>query len=289
MYSSLTCRLSLYADDSALFFSHKDPECIANRLSIELSNCKRWLTDNKLSLHVGKTECLLFGSRRRLGRVGEFSVTCDGTAVGRVMSVTYLGVVLDSNLSGTNHAEKLIKKCAGNISFLCRNSSLLDTNCRRILCSSLIQPHLDYCCSFWYSGLTGRLRDRLDVIQRRMVRYILGYGPRDHVGSGEIGALSWLLIKDRVRYFKLAHIFKIVHGKAPGYLTGRFVPIEATHGHNTRSSSHNFHVSKALSYSPTSFSYTAIKEWNSLPTALKAVESEKLFRRKLHEHLSQSY
>ena len=285
MHFSLNCQLSLYADDLALFFSHKDPGIIADRLSVELSNCKSWLTDNKLSLHVGKTECLLFGTKRRLSKVGEFSVTCDGTAVGRVTSVTYLGVVLDVNLSGTNHVENMIKKCAGRISFLYRNSSLLNFNCRRILCTALVQPYLDYCCSSWYSGLTSRLRDKLDVLQRRMVRFINGYGPREHVGSGDVKSLSWLLVKDRVRYFKLVHVFKIVHGNALGYLSGKFEPIVATHRHNTRSSGNNFHVSKALSGSLTSFAYTAVKEWNELPIDLKSIESEKLFRQKLRDHL----
>ena len=70
MHSSLNCRLSLYADDSALFFSHKDPGIIADNLNVELSNCKSWLTDNKLSLYVGKTECL-FGTKWKLSKVGE--------------------------------------------------------------------------------------------------------------------------------------------------------------------------------------------------------------------------
>ena len=289
MYASLTCRLSLYADDSALFFSHKDPNLIANRLSMELSNCKNWLTDNKLSLHVGKTECLLFGTKRRLGKVRDFTVTCDGTAVGRVLSVSYLGVILDSSLSGNDHVSSMIKKCVGRIAFLYRNSSCLDLNCRRILCSALIQPYFDYCCSSWYSGLTGKLRDRLDVLQRRMVRYIYSYGPRDHVDSRDIKALSWLLVKDRVRYFKLVHVHKVAHKKAPDYLAKRFVPIQNTHSHNTRSSAFDYCTSKEMSYSLTGFSYTAIKEWNDLPNALKAIDSEKLFRRKLHEHFSLSY
>ena len=137
--------------------------------------------------------------------------------------------------------------------------------------------------------MTGRLRDRLDVLQRRMVRYIFGYGPRQHVGSDDIKALSWLLVKDRVQYFKLVHVFKVVHGKAPSYLMGRFVPITGTHSHNTRSSGHNFHVSKALSSSPTSFSYTSVKECNDLPISLKATKSEKIFRRKLRDYLSLPY
>ena len=73
MNISLTCRLSLYADDSALLFAHRDAKVISDRLSMELSSCKNWLVDNRLSLHVGKTESLLFGSKRRLKGV-EFQV-----------------------------------------------------------------------------------------------------------------------------------------------------------------------------------------------------------------------
>ena len=69
MCTSVTCKLSLYADDSALLFLHSDAAIIAEWLSQELSMCKRWLVDNKLSLHIGKTESLLFGSKRKLRKV----------------------------------------------------------------------------------------------------------------------------------------------------------------------------------------------------------------------------
>ena len=118
MITSVDCKLSLYADDSALLFSHKDSDVISDRLSKELSNCKRWLVDNKLSLHVGKTECLLFGTKRKLGKVGDFQVFCDGTAVDRVTNVKYLGVQLDSNLGGTEHIGNILKTCSGRLAFL---------------------------------------------------------------------------------------------------------------------------------------------------------------------------
>ena len=78
MAISLDCHLSLYADDSALFFAGSNPQAIAERLSNELASCHKWLVDNRLSLHIGKTECLLFGTKRRLKRVGEFSVFVKG-------------------------------------------------------------------------------------------------------------------------------------------------------------------------------------------------------------------
>ena len=63
MADALNCRLSLYADDSALIYSAPDPRSVSRFLSDELDICHKWLIDNRLSLHLGKTECILFGPK----------------------------------------------------------------------------------------------------------------------------------------------------------------------------------------------------------------------------------
>ena len=94
---------------------------MAESLSTELLSCRKWLVENKLSLHVGKTECLLFGSKRRLKGVDSFQVYCDGAPVERVHCVKYLGVLLDESLDGSMHVGKMLKTCAGRLSFLHRS------------------------------------------------------------------------------------------------------------------------------------------------------------------------
>ena len=74
-------KLLLYADDSAILFSHKDPETISRKLGSELESCGRWLVDNKLSLHMGKTECILFKSRKKLRKVNDCKIECNGHTV----------------------------------------------------------------------------------------------------------------------------------------------------------------------------------------------------------------
>ena len=206
-----------------------------------------------------------------------------------VTLVKNLRLKLDENISGKAHVGDLISKCAGRISFLYRNSAFLNLKCRRILCSALIQPYLDYCCSSWYSSITKILRGRLDVIQRRMVRFIFSMDHMHHVGTKDLLNLGWLSIPDRVKYFKLVHVFKIKHGIAPDYLCDSFVPITQTHSHNTRGSGLDFAITRDLSSSRTSFAYTAIKHWNSLPLFLKNIQSESTFRIKLKEYLQSNY
>ena len=102
-----------------------DKKDVSRRLNVELSNCQKWLVDNKLSLHVGKTECMLFGSRNKLKRAGDFQVFCEGKAVQRVSQVKYLGVILDETLSGFAHVSGVVKTCVGRLAFLYCNSSLI--------------------------------------------------------------------------------------------------------------------------------------------------------------------
>ena len=64
--ASADCKLILYADDSAILFSHKNPDFISQKLSEVMESCSSWLVDNELSLHLGKTECVFFGPRKKL-------------------------------------------------------------------------------------------------------------------------------------------------------------------------------------------------------------------------------
>ena len=63
---SVSCTLLLYADDSTLLISHKDPDIICKELSSQLESCREWLIDNNLSLHLGKTEFIIFGPKHKL-------------------------------------------------------------------------------------------------------------------------------------------------------------------------------------------------------------------------------
>ena len=109
MADSCSCELFLYADDSALLMSHKHQSTIESTLSSELSSVNNWLIDNMLSLHFGKTEAILFGSKYRLNRCLEFSVILNNVVVSAKASEKYLGCILGNNLDGRNMASSLSK------------------------------------------------------------------------------------------------------------------------------------------------------------------------------------
>ena len=279
MSVALRCRLALYADDSALMASGPDSKAVADFLSEQLSQCSAWLIDNRLSLHVGKTECILFGTHQKLkGR--EFLVTCGGALVKRVFSVKYLGVYLDQNLNFREHAVTILKKATGKLYFLYRCGASLDTSSRRLLCSALISSGLEYCCSAWYPGLLEESKKGLATLQRKMVRFINGMGPREHIGDGEICSLGWLPFPRRVDYFKMMHVFKVKKAIAPSYICQNFKFVSETHSYGLRQSSLNFSLA-GCTFPSRSFTRSAICLWNSLPIELKEIDEHKAFRKRL--------
>jgi len=91
--------LLLYADDSAILMSARNKSDIENGLSNDLNIVCPWLVNNKLSLHLGKKESILFGSKPRIRTQPSLDITCNGSSVESKTSVKYLGVTIDQCLS----------------------------------------------------------------------------------------------------------------------------------------------------------------------------------------------
>ena len=112
-----------------------------------------WLVDNKLSLHLGKTESILFGPCKKICNSPSLDIKCGDTKISSKKSVRYLGVDLEQTLSGKLILENILKKGNSRLKFLRRQAKCLNLASKRLLSSALIQCHMDYACSSWYHGL----------------------------------------------------------------------------------------------------------------------------------------
>ena len=73
-----------------------------------------------------------------------------------------------------------------------------------------------------YLKHTKQLKQKLDVIQRRMVRYVFSMHHMSHVDTDNLREISWLSVTDRVRYFKLCLVFRIKAGDFALYQVKRW-------------------------------------------------------------------
>ena len=71
-----TCKLLLHVDDNTvLFLSEKLKAIILEKLGQELQSCSQWcIINSNLSLHLDKTQCILFGQNCKQSKVDRFTV-----------------------------------------------------------------------------------------------------------------------------------------------------------------------------------------------------------------------
>ena len=81
MEAAVSCTFILYADDSALLVSGTSVSVIEETLGHELTFLSEWLVDNKLSIHLGKTESILFGSSKKIRKQSTMKIICEDNEV----------------------------------------------------------------------------------------------------------------------------------------------------------------------------------------------------------------
>ena len=90
---------------------------------------------------------------------------------------------------------------------------------RKLLCNSLLQCHFDYASSSQYNGISKQLKNRLQVVQNKVVKFIHGYDSRTSLKVKDFSNIGCLNVQNRVKQITLIHVYKIVNKKCPSYMT----------------------------------------------------------------------
>ena len=97
------CKVHHFADDTNLLIINKSLKRLNKLLNIDLKNLTNWLNANKISLHVSKTELIIFKPNRKPLDFN-MKIKLNGERLYPTDSVRYLKVKIDSKL-------KLEKSC----------------------------------------------------------------------------------------------------------------------------------------------------------------------------------
>ena len=113
--------------------------------------------------------------------------------------------------------------------------------CRKTLCSALIQCHFDYSCSSSCPGINEGLKDKLEITQNKITRFILNYNSGTHVG--------FLNVSDRVKHLKHGHVIQNQKTNSKLYLLTNFQSLnESENSLVTRGTANNFLTQELYRY-----------------------------------------
>ena len=116
-------KLMLYTDDSGIIVLGKSILDIEKTLSRQLQNVSVWLVKNKLSLHLGKTESIVFCSKHKSTKNPKLNIECNDVKIVNKTKIKYLGETPDQCLTGEPMGQMAIKKINSKLKFLYRTGA----------------------------------------------------------------------------------------------------------------------------------------------------------------------
>ena len=260
----------MFADDTSLTAVGKtlnEAEEIANK---DLKNIKVWLSSNKLSLNIAKTEYILIGSRSKINSMDvQPTVKIDTCPIKRVKSAKVLGVEIDENLNWEKHIEYIASKVSSGIGALKKLKEFVDRDTLVLVYNALIQPHFDYCCEVW-DELGKGLGERLQKLQNRVARVIMNF--KNEHGQSILArtALRWTSLEERRALMKAKLMYKTVNQLAPQRLCNIFQSSNTVNSYNLRGSSTGLFIPRPRTeFFKKSFSYSGAKLWNRIPENIR--------------------
>ena len=134
----------LYADNTVIYCSGIEATQVSCELQANLNRFSKWCKKNKLTVNTKKTKLMSFGTRTRVKKAKNVTVTVNGDRIQMVPSYKYLGVILDSTLSYNMHISSLIRTVLHKVTLLSKVKRYLNDCTALLIYKSMILPYLDY-------------------------------------------------------------------------------------------------------------------------------------------------
>ena len=282
-----------YADDQQLILAFKPNSTDALNTKHKMEKCimdiRSFLNRNKLCNNSEKTECILIGHRQQLGKINIQSLKVDNATIHISDHVKNLGVLFDRHMNMDKQVNKICKNAYMNIRNISKIRSSLNKDCTKIIVSSLITPHFDY-CNGMLCGTSERNLNKLQTAQNAAVRLIEKLKKRDHI-TEKRKQLHWLPIRARIEYKLISLAWKINNKCAPKYLLDLLANksnVRNLRGDNTGLLAiPNTRINNK--WGSRAFSMSGPTLWNQLPGHIRLIENQNTFKKQLKTFLFKKF
>ena len=135
----------LFADDSSMFVSGKNPDELVNIMNAEMTKIVNWLRTNKLSLNLKKTHFIILRKKRDKITLQNDLIVYD-VVINRTNHTRFLGVMVDQHLTFESHVKYIKGKISRGIGILYKAKRILKESS---LYYAFIYPYFTYCITVW--------------------------------------------------------------------------------------------------------------------------------------------
>ena len=164
----------LFADDTNLLYADKSLKSLESVVNSELIKVYNWLTANKLTLNVKKSNYVIFRPyQKRIDYLVDIKNFDHNTksfiSLESKDYVKYLGIIIDANLTWKPHIDYIALKISKTIGIISRLRHFVPTNTLLSIYRSLISPYLQFGIALWGQAANIHM-DKLLKLQKRALR-----------------------------------------------------------------------------------------------------------------------
>ena len=268
--SSDAFKFTLFADDTSLFYSHKNVEKAVEVMNFELAKIAEWLAANKLSLNVGKSKLLVYNNRKKIS----INITLNGQTLKEVDHAKYLGVLIDNKLNWSKQISAINLKISKGLGLLAKSRHYVPSVTLRSLYFTFVNSHVDYNHLNWGMAAPSNLKTIHTKINKAL--RIMSFKDKEHPSDPLYKEFNILPLEKSFELKNAKHMWKLHNGFLPTCLSNNFQ-------RNSRNQ-----VSQSISRldSLKRFSlFTAPKVWNELPQLVKSKPTLKSFSKAVQNYL----
>ena len=244
----------------------------------ELKKVTAWLTANKLSLNINKTNFIIFKSNRKKLR-NKANVIINEHTIDQVKYTKFLGIYIDEELSWKYHINHIASKISKMTGIMAKARHHLTSKTLLTLYHTMIYPYLNYCNNIWGSTYPTRLLSIFKT-QKKIVR-IMTFSNYNDDTRPLFESLKILNIHQLNTYLRAVFMYSYYHDKLPAFFNNFFITNNALHSHNTRSVSQIHIEFNRTNYGKFSIRYRGAIVWNSLPSEIRNINFYNLFKKSL--------
>ena len=277
----------LFADDANLSFKYKDINILESEINSELANVHIWLSVNKLSLNIEKSNCVIFHlMQKRIPK--KVILFVNNQSFTEENCVRYHGVYIDSNISWKSPINYIAKKIKRSIGILSKLRYFLNTKTLFSLYYTLVEPFFNSCVIAWGNAYQSTLQP-LSNLQKKAIRIITFSSFTEH-SSPLFKDLNIAKLSDIITLQLAVFMYKFHNQLLPSVFDAFFNPARNIHSHNTRLSCRmTYAIPKArTNYGILNIRFQGVKVWNDISDDIKLLPL-KCFKNKLKSLLIDKY
>ena len=219
--------ICLFADDSVLYYVHKDIAYATKIMQQDLLNLHNWMDANKLTINTKKTQYMIISGHHK--KYENIRIKIKNSQLTRTRAYKYLGVKIDQHLNYSQHINNLAGIVKNKLRTLTRLSYFLPKGIFIMLYKALIVPHFDYASSIWGSANGSLLNDLQDIQTRGLTRLL----KHTNIEENDLHYIAKTqTLEQRRNKQLLLIIYNVYILKQECYLLEE--PKSFNHGHNTR-------------------------------------------------------